>query len=340
MEAVPGPSLEARARAGTLSEAQVLRWGVELCEVLHFLHIQPEPIIYRDLKPSNVLERADTGELVLVDFGVARRITVDEIQQQVVGTAVGTPGYAAPEQYQGLADAKSDIYALGATLHRLLTGYDPEVEDPFRHPPVQDLRPEISEATAVAIERALALVPEQRFANALEMREALRVALPATPDLLQAVTAPFYFWTTVLPGVTAPLALVSFNLLRQQLSSDGFPLWSWPVLLLGVYAPALLYLYPLYGLYRRGRQVRGPNTRAAVLRARNLLLVRLELALPFWSAVTLAATGGPTVPGLGLLLVLLVGTCVCWCVSIWRAGQAPRAWPRQLIPGARSSLGG
>ena len=74
MEAVPGPSLEMRAvHGGPLTEAQVLRWGIELCEVLHFLHSQPEPIIYRDLKPANVLERADTGELVLVDFGVARR---------------------------------------------------------------------------------------------------------------------------------------------------------------------------------------------------------------------------------------------------------------------------
>ncbi len=131
MEAVPGPSLEMRARYNLPSEDQVLRWGVEICEVLHFLHHQPEPIIYRDLKPANILERADTGSwywLISGWPGVPLPGYPD--------TAVGTPGYAALEQYQGMADARSDIYALGATLHRLLTGYDPDQEMPFRHPPV------------------------------------------------------------------------------------------------------------------------------------------------------------------------------------------------------------
>lgn len=337
MEAVPGPSLEARARAARLPETQVLRWGIEICAILHFLHSQREPIIYRDLKPANVLERADTGELVLVDFGVARRLRAGESPgpdgAPVAGTAVGTPGYAAPEQYQGLADPRSDIYALGATLHRLLTGYDPEVEDPFRHPPVRDLCPDVSAVTAAAVDRALALAPHERFQSAPELRDALRVALPATPDLLQAVTAPFYFWTTVLPGVTAPLSLVSFNLLHQQLALAGFPIWSWPALLAGVYAPSLLYLYPLYGLHRRGAAIRGPNTRAAVRRARGLLALRLEFTVPFWAAITLATTGGPVLPGIDVLTVLLVGACLCWCISIWRAGQAPRVWPRQLTPG-------
>jgi hypothetical protein len=71
-----------------------------------------------------------------------------------------------------------------------------------------------------------------------------------------------------------------------------------------------------------------------VRRARNLLLMRLELTLPFWAAVTLAATGGPAFPALELLAVLLLGACLCWCISIWRAGQAPRVWSRQLTTGA------
>src|SRR5205807_992094 len=101
MEEVPGYSLEEYARRrDRLTEDQVLHWGLELCEVLHFLHTLPEPIIYRDLKPSNILQHAGTGTLMLVDFGVARRI-----RPGLVGTAVGTPGYAAPEQYQGIADA-------------------------------------------------------------------------------------------------------------------------------------------------------------------------------------------------------------------------------------------
>jgi hypothetical protein len=324
MEAVPGPSLEMRARFADPTEDQVLRWGIEICEVLHFLHTQPEPIIYRDLKPANVLERADTGELVLVDFGVARRTTPGDI-----GTAVGTPGYAAPEQYQGLADARSDLYALGATLHRLLTGYDPDHEDPFRHPPVRSLRPEVSEATAAIIERALDLAPGRRFASAQEMRAALRAALPSTPDVLQAVTAPFYFWLTILPGVTTPLALVGLNLVRFWLGAGAGGLGAWLAMLLGVYMPAFLYLYPLVGLYRRARQAPGPNTGAAVRRARNLLALRLAVALPFWAAVTLAIGGGSTIIGVALPLGLL-GACLCWCVSIWRAGQTTRPRYRKL----------
>lgn len=328
MEAVPGPSLEMRAHYGQPAEDQVLRWGIEICELLHFLHNQPEPIWYRDLKPANILERADTGELVLVDFGVARRA-----MPGVVGTAVGTPGYAAPEQYQGLADARSDIYALGATLHRLLTGYDAAHEQPFRQPPARALRPDVSARTEAVLARALALAPADRYPDALEMHEALRRALPATPDLLQAITAPFYFWITILPGVTAPLSLVCFNLLHAQIAAQGYPIWAWPALLLGVYAPALLYLYPVLGLYRRKRQVPGPNTQLAVNRARNLLLLRLKLTLPFWAVVTLAVTGGPAAVGLTVPALLLLGACLCWALCIWRAGQVPRAWPVQRIGG-------
>lgn len=318
MEAVPGPSLEMRARYSQPTEDQVLRWGVEICEVLHFLHHQPEPIIYRDLKPANILERADTGELVLVDFGVARRATPG-----IEGTAVGTPGYAAPEQYQGLADARSDIYALGATLHRLLTGYDPDQEQPFRHPPVSALRPEVRASTEALIGKALAVIPSERFASALEMREALRASLPASRETLQAVEAPFYFWITILPGITVPLSLVALNLARGLMGPGVGGFGAVAGMLLAVYLPALVYLGPLEGLRRRRRATPGPNTGLAVRRARNLLLARLGIAFPFWLAVALAMVSGQTTVGF-LLPIALLGAFLCWMLSIWRAGQAPR----------------
>ena len=338
-EYVQGENLqELIARRGPIEERQVAAWGRALCGLLSYLHGShlggPLPVVFRDLKPANILVCRSGAELTVVDFGIAKPYRPVP-HGASPGTVLGTPGYAAPEQYQGFATPQSDIYALGATLHRLLTGHNPETEDPFRLPPVQALRPDVRAATAALIDRALSLSPNDRFGSALAMREALRAALPATPDLLQAVTAPFYFWTTVLPGVTAPLALVDFNLLRGQLAAAGFPLWSWPALLAGVYLPALLYLYPLFGLYRRGRQVRGPNTLVAVRRARNLLLVRLELALPFWAAVTLAATGGPASLGLALPMLLLLGACLCWAISIWRAGQSPRERGRALLPHPR-----
>jgi len=324
MEAVPGPSLEMRARYHRPTEDQVLRWGVEICEVLHYLHHQPEPVIYRDLKPANILERADTGELVLVDFGVARRATPG-----VEGTAVGTPGYAAPEQYQGLADARSDIYALGATLHRLLTGYNPDQEQPFRLPPVRALRPDVRPSTEALIARALALAPSERFAGALEMRDALRVSLPASNEMLQAVAAPFYFWITILPGVTGPLSLVSLHVARGLIGPNAGSPSAELLLLIAVYLPALLYLGPLLGLRRRRIATPGPNTRLAEKKARNLLLTRLGIVLPFWCTIVLAMANQQA--GIGFLLpVALIGAGLCWALSIWRAGQAPM--PR-LLPG-------
>jgi hypothetical protein len=325
MEAIPGPSLEMRARSGPLPEAQVLRWGIELCGVLQFLHNQPEPIIFRDLKPSNVLERADTGELVLVDFGVARRASHSKI-----GTAVGTPGYASPEQYQGLADARSDIYALGATLHRLLTGYNPEHQDPFRHPPVKQLRPDVSDQTSRAIDRALSLAPSDRYAGAQELRAVLREALPPTPEIVQATTAPFYFWLTVLPGVTTPLSLVCFNWMHAWLGAHGEPSWSGPALLLSAYLPALLYLQPLFALSMRKRASHGGNVSAMVRQARRLLVLRLAAALPFWAAVTSAASGGSIVIDV-VVIVALLAAIACWSVSIFRAGQTHQIPMRRLM---------
>jgi hypothetical protein len=328
MEAIPGPSLEMRAQSGPVGEPEVLRWGIELCTVLQYLHHLPEPIVYRDLKPANVLERADTGELVLVDFGVARPVAPG-----VAGTAVGTPGYAAPEQYQGFADARSDVYALGATLHRLLTGYDPDQEQPFRHPPVRTLRPEVSVATEAAIARALAMAPADRFPDALAMCSALVRALPATAEGLQAVTAPFYFWQTILPGVTAPLSLVCFNMTHAWLVSEGNPWWATGALVAGAYAPSLLYLQALLGMIRRRRLAPGPNSYAAVRAAWHLLLVRLALVLPFWISVSVAASTG-SMPLGPLALLSVSGACLCWSLGIWRAGQAPRRGQPGLLLGS------
>ena len=150
-------------------------WGVALCELLSYLHTLPVPVVFRDLKPANILLRQADKRLVVVDFGIARPFVAGQ-----VGTVVGTPGYAPPEQYQGLATPQSDIYALGATLHRLLTGYDPEAHAEsaggFGIPPAQSLNPSISPALAAVVARALELVPAARYATAGEMGDALREA--------------------------------------------------------------------------------------------------------------------------------------------------------------------
>ena len=134
MRYVNGQTLEEMvARGGPRDEDVVVRWGRMLAELLQFLHSRYPPVIFRDLKPANVLYHG--GEITLLDFGIARHVL-----REGTGTAIGTPGYAAPEQYQGIADERSDLYALGATMHRLLTGYNPDEQAPFRHPPVAELR--------------------------------------------------------------------------------------------------------------------------------------------------------------------------------------------------------
>ncbi|NJM08098.1 protein kinase, partial [Candidatus Gracilibacteria bacterium] len=117
MEFVEGEDLADMVdRLGPLDEQSVLTWTTQICEVLGFLHNQG--IVYRDMKPSNLMLRPD-GTIVLIDVGIARVLQVN-----VQGTQIGTPGYAPPEQYQGLASEASDIFALGATLHHLLSGRD------------------------------------------------------------------------------------------------------------------------------------------------------------------------------------------------------------------------
>ncbi|MFL5804407.1 MAG: serine/threonine protein kinase [Roseiflexaceae bacterium] len=177
MEFVRGQDLEdIIKKQGALPEQQVLDWADQLCDVLDYLHNhKPEPIIFRDMKPSNIMIQPDGG-IKLIDFGIAK-----VFQKAERGTQIGTPGYAPPEQYQGLATIESDIYALGATLHHMLTGRDPRDEPPFSFPPVYALRPSVSKRTSEAIQRALQMKPEDRYHSVAEFRAALRPTPPQPP---------------------------------------------------------------------------------------------------------------------------------------------------------------
>ena len=174
-EYVPGETLEHLvARGGPLDEVQVVRWAIALCGLLTYLHDRDEPILYRDLKPANIILRTPSvrdlagAPLAVVDFGIARPFAGD-----LAGTVIGTPGYAPPEQYQGLATPQSDIYALGATLHRLLTGYDPEQGTPFTFPAIRTLNPAVSPELEALVMRAVALDPRTRYESAAAFGAAL-----------------------------------------------------------------------------------------------------------------------------------------------------------------------
>jgi serine/threonine protein kinase len=174
MEFVAGGTLEdALAKAGgKLSEAQTLRYARQMLEVLDFLHSQTPPIVYRDIKPGNIMIDKD-GRAMLIDFGIARFLP-----KGGKATMIGSPGYAPPEQYVGTVEPRSDIYALSATMHHLLTGRDPAFEPPFSFPPVKSLAPEISDQTAAAVDRGLNHQIDKRFASAREMLNALPIPPP------------------------------------------------------------------------------------------------------------------------------------------------------------------
>ncbi len=166
MEYVQGQNLHEMVmkRQEPFSEEMVVEWAIQICDVLHYLHTHDPPVIYRDLKPSNIM--IDVHDNVkLVDFGIARPFEESEDNTHVV-----SQGYSPPEQYWGAADPRSDVYALGCTMYFLLTGEDPaalNVATP------KSVNPEISDHVDEIIQRSTQQDVWGRFQSALEMKEVL-----------------------------------------------------------------------------------------------------------------------------------------------------------------------
>jgi serine/threonine protein kinase len=154
-----------------LPVAQVVDYALQLCDVLSYLHAQQPPVIFRDLKPTNVMIRPD-GRLFLIDFGIARLFKEGQQQDTVL---LGSPGYAPPEQHGGAQTSpRSDIYALGATMHCLLTGRDPfNNPDRFVFPPVRQFNPLVPAELDTLILRMLSADERSRPVSALEVKQAL-----------------------------------------------------------------------------------------------------------------------------------------------------------------------
>lgn len=179
MEFVPGKTLEKRLEeaGGPLPEREVYAYAEQLCDVLNYLHCQRPPIIFRDLKPANIMIKPD-GRIKLIDFGIARHFKPGQSKDT---QAMGTPGYAAPEQYgKGQSDARTDVYALGATLHHAITGRDPG-QDPFNFPSVRSLNRTASPQLEAAIMQAVQIDRNQRWSSIAALRAGLDTNVLAPP---------------------------------------------------------------------------------------------------------------------------------------------------------------
>jgi tRNA A-37 threonylcarbamoyl transferase component Bud32 len=177
MKYISGGDCLARLRnapGSRIDELTVADWGAQAADVLDYLHNRRPPIIYRDLKPANLMIDGNTGRVMLIDFGIARWVA----PQEKGVTAVGTMGYAPPELFSGKAEPRTDIYSLGATMFHLLTGSDPQdnpllIFDFAKNPTPRQINPALSNEMEWILMRSVEYEPERRFRSAAEMRDAL-----------------------------------------------------------------------------------------------------------------------------------------------------------------------
>lgn len=183
MEYVEGQTLEELLKKnGFIPEQTVIRWFLQICDVLVYLHGRETPIVYRDLKPSNIMVQP-SGDIKIIDFGIAQEYRQNQKLDKAVMAL--TRGYAAPEQYDSryLADVRTDIYALGVTVHYMLTGKNPNTP-PFHFSPVRKLNLAISYAMEYIVKKCIQPNPDKRYKNAIELQNELN-HIQALEELLK-----------------------------------------------------------------------------------------------------------------------------------------------------------
>lgn len=171
MDYIEGQTLaEVLKEYGAQSQENVINWAIQLCGVLNYLHTRKPPIIYRDMKPGNIMLKPE-GQVVLFDFGIAREFKEHNVADTV---CLGTIGYAAPEQFggHGQTDARTDIYGLGATLYHLVTGRNPS-EPPYEMYPIRQINPALSSGLEKIIQKCTQRNPDDRYQSAAELEYAL-----------------------------------------------------------------------------------------------------------------------------------------------------------------------
>jgi serine/threonine protein kinase len=196
MDFIEGKTLEEllKIQQGPFSPEEVISWAFGLARILEYLHSRaPQPVIFRDLKPSNII-RSRENAIYLIDFGIARLFNPQKLKDTVF---MGTPGFAAPEQYgRGQSDARSDIFSFGATLYHLLTNQD-MMQFNFKFPPVRNFSPDTPEWFEKVLSRCLALNPGERYQNMKDLAADIVMEQPSkggagaqgAPGLFSSTTA-------------------------------------------------------------------------------------------------------------------------------------------------------
>lgn len=171
MDYIEGKSLDHWLKKdGAQPQEKVVEWAKQICDVLGYLHSRKPPIIYRDLKPANVMLKPD-GQIMIIDFGTAREFKETSIEDT---SCLGTQGYAAPEQYggHGQTDARTDIYTLGATMYHLLTEHNPSLP-PYEMYPIRRWNPALSSGLEKIVLKCTQRNPNDRYQNCAELMYAL-----------------------------------------------------------------------------------------------------------------------------------------------------------------------
>jgi eukaryotic-like serine/threonine-protein kinase len=219
LEFIRGKDLESllNEQQDFFPQEKVVDWALQICDVLSYLHGQkPDPIIFRDMKPSNVMLDPH-GRIRLIDFGIAK-----VFQSEEKNTTIGTEGYAPPEQYRGEASPAGDVYGLGATMHHLLTRQDPRLEPPFsfHERPIHAANPHVSPALEKLVMRCLSYNATDRYPDAAALRDALQaIARPGGSDHNAAATRRLGGLTAERSGVGDVTAALAGG------AGDVTPLW-------------------------------------------------------------------------------------------------------------------
>lgn len=219
MDYVQGNSLEkVLEEYGAQPQEYVIKWAKQLCDVLGYLHSRKPPIIYRDMKPDNIKLKPD-GNISLLDFGTAREFKERNIADT---TCLGTIGYAAPEQYGGMGqtDGRTDIYCLGATLYRLVTGHNPS-EPPYEMKPIRQINPSLSSGLEQIILKCTQNDPDKRYQSVAELMYALDHYYELDKKYKKKQNKKFrFFIATVLSSLLFVILGVVFDKLAIKTTSD------------------------------------------------------------------------------------------------------------------------